>query len=664
MDHQKKRNPAAGGSDSGANSEPNKDNGDAATNSSPHSVAQAKDLGKLGNAALDYAKNGWPVFPCNPLDKRPLTKNGFKDATTDEKTIRAWWKKTQWPNAMIGVPMGMASGIFCVDLDRKKDGADGISSWVALTAANGGEPETRTHITPSTGQHKLFRHQTGIRNIPLDKLAPGIEVKGEGGYIIVPPSINADGKEYSGDDAEIVAAPAWLLDLIFAYLNRADGFDKEIDQDAGKGISHGAGYNFPPANPSKIRAALKVIPSDDYDLWYRVAGAIRRELGDAGYGVFEEWSRKSKKFDVKKCRRKWNDASDISRITAGTIYHLADEYDASWLERFEAEEARAAKSNVNTDDTITAEELMRITFPPVRYIVPGYIVEGLTVLGGKPKTGKSWLAYDVSIAVAVGGMAMGTIQCEQGDVLYLCLEDNRRRVQKRINVVRPYSDRLGGLQRLSIRTRAPRVGEGLSVELEKWRTQAANPRLIIIDVWLKVRPRRKRGEDLYAADYAAAEPLQQYAAQHGLGIVIITHARKSKAEAGDPLEEISGTNGITGAADSVLVLTRDADGSKLYGRGRDMADVETALAFDAGKWKILGTVQEVHISEQRKKIIAALEEAGKPLSPKEISDVTGLKYANVRQLLFKMGRDGEVTSNNGRYSPMIKATTPEQENLL
>jgi RecA-family ATPase len=141
--------------------------------------------------------------------------------------------------------------------------------------------------------------------------------------------------------------------------------------------------------------------------------------------------------------------------------------------------------------------------------VPGYVVEGLTVFGGKPKVGKSWWAYDVCIAVAVGGMAMGAIECEQGDVLYLCLEDNRRRVKNRINVVRPYSDRLGGLERLSIRTRAPRVDEGLLKEIEKWRIKAEKPRLVVIDVWIRVRPRRQRGADLYAADYAAAEPLQR-----------------------------------------------------------------------------------------------------------------------------------------------------------
>src|SRR4029079_17973633 len=130
--------------------------------------------------------------------------------------------------------------------------------------------------------------------------------------------------------------------------------------------------------------------------------------------------------------------------------------------------------------------LLGMDFPALAYVVPGYVVEGLTVLGGKPKLGKSWWAYDIAIAVATGARAMGRVPCEQGDVLYLALEDNWRRVKTRINVVRPLSKKLGGLSRLKAPTIAPRIDTGLIEELEKWRSAAANPRLIIIDVYMKV----------------------------------------------------------------------------------------------------------------------------------------------------------------------------------
>lgn len=229
-----------------------------------------------------------------------------------------------------------------------------------------------------------------------------------------------------------------------------------------------------------------------------------------------------------------------------------------------------ANDNTN-DDSINAETLLGMDFDPLEYVIPGYVVEGLTVLGGKPKLGKSWWAYDASIAVATGGKAMGAVECEQGDVLYLALEDNRRRVKDRLLTLCPARKvQCVSLDRLTVRTIAPRIDSGLMVELDRWRLSCTNARLVIIDVFLKVRPPRKKGEDPYSADYDAVTPLQRYASEHRLAIVLVTHTRKMEAE--DPLESISGTNGVTGAADAVLVLNRDSKGTTLYGRGRDIGN--------------------------------------------------------------------------------------------
>jgi hypothetical protein len=117
-------------------------------------------------AALQYAVDGWPVFPCRQ-DKKPLTINGFKDASTDPDQIRAWWKK--WPSAMIGTPLGRE--IFCVDLDRKENGGDGVASWEELEGEFGRSPNTLTHQTPSTGQH-LFSAHTRISATCLSTRSP------------------------------------------------------------------------------------------------------------------------------------------------------------------------------------------------------------------------------------------------------------------------------------------------------------------------------------------------------------------------------------------------------------------------------------------------------------------------------------------------------------
>ena len=102
----------------------------------------------------------------------------------------------------------------------------------------------------------------------------------------------------------------------------------------------------------------------------------------------------------------------------------------------------------------SAQTLLSAQFEPIEYVVPRYIGEGLTILAGRPKAGKSWLALDVALAVATGGLALGKERCEQGDVLYLALEDNKRRLQKRILQV---SDRDVDLSCLHMCTMSPRL---------------------------------------------------------------------------------------------------------------------------------------------------------------------------------------------------------------
>jgi hypothetical protein len=168
--------------------------------------------------ALDYARRGVPVFPCKP-DKTPHTFNGVKDASTSAIKIRQWWG--QAPHAMIGMAMGKAAGIWALDPDAPKgDGPDGRANWRRLVAENGGCPHTHTNNTPGGGQHLLFKWDESrpMTNRTGNLKGLGIDVRGEGGYIIGPPSVNADGRPYQIDEAldfwNFAPAPAWLYDLI------------------------------------------------------------------------------------------------------------------------------------------------------------------------------------------------------------------------------------------------------------------------------------------------------------------------------------------------------------------------------------------------------------------------------------------------------------------
>jgi hypothetical protein len=173
-------------------------------------------------AALHYAAGNTPVFPVNFADKHPLCPHGLKDATIDEGQIRTWWRI--YPCAMIGVPTGPRSGVWVLDEDVEvtKD-IDGRATMARLEAKHGSLPITLTSITPRGGKHRLFRW-TGINiRSSTAKIGPGIDVRGDGGYFIAPPSVRVDGMSYHWEDATvaIVEAPAWLSELALASSSNA-----------------------------------------------------------------------------------------------------------------------------------------------------------------------------------------------------------------------------------------------------------------------------------------------------------------------------------------------------------------------------------------------------------------------------------------------------------
>lgn len=191
-------------------------------------------------AALEHARRGWPVFPCNPMPDLPSAKKkqakspfvgnkrdanfkkipktgGLYKATTDEKQIRAWWKK--WPKALIAVRTGKASGVFVVDLDPR--GEEVLADVEKrLIDAVGELPPGLRSITQSGGAHYWFNLPDG-EETPRNatKKLEAIDWRGDGGYVIVPPSVMLDGKAYTWavgpGEAEPADAPARLLDLIY-----------------------------------------------------------------------------------------------------------------------------------------------------------------------------------------------------------------------------------------------------------------------------------------------------------------------------------------------------------------------------------------------------------------------------------------------------------------
>jgi hypothetical protein len=161
-------------------------------------------------SALALAQKGMAVFPCRPRDKRPATAHGLKDATHDLAVIRQWWKDE--PACNIGIATGAVSRVFAIDID----GFDAEVELRKLEAEHGALPPTVEALS-ARGRHLYFQ----MPEIPIansaGKIAPGIDVRGNGGYVLAPPSVHPSGKLYSWsvDSAKaFAAAPDWLLDRI------------------------------------------------------------------------------------------------------------------------------------------------------------------------------------------------------------------------------------------------------------------------------------------------------------------------------------------------------------------------------------------------------------------------------------------------------------------
>jgi RecA-family ATPase len=279
--------------------------------------------------------------------------------------------------------------------------------------------------------------------------------------------------------------------------------------------------------------------------------------------------------------------------------------------------------------------------------VPDLIPEGLSIIAGRPKIGKSWLALDLCIAVAAGRACLGEKRPTHGDVLYAALEDNPRRLQRRIDkILSPFGAQWPA--RLTLANNWRRLDKGGVDDLRGWIERASEPRLVVLDTLAGVRP--VKVNQGYTEDYEALAALHRLANEKGIAIPVLHHTRKMEAD--DPLDTVSGTLGLAGCADTVLVLNRTGQGTTLYVRGRDIEEAEHALSFDkhSCRWTILGDAADVRRSTERGAILAVLEEATEPMGPSDIAVAAGMPVNNAKQLLHKMAAASEVEkAGRGQY---------------
>jgi hypothetical protein len=300
-------------------------------------------------------------------------------------------------------------------------------------------------------------------------------------------------------------------------------------------------------------------------------------------------------------------------------------------------------------------------FPPLEYAVPGIIPEGFGLLVSPPKAGKSWLVCGLGLACAIGGLALGRIHVPKRPVLYLALEDGQRRLQSRSRRIMCDEP----IPAIHFVTKAkpgqviPMIAEFLQrhYEAQPYKSlfdERQTSPLIILDTLGKARPPRPPGADMYAWDYAIGSQLKDTIdSAPGASLLVVHHTRK--AESSDFVDSVSGSQGIAGSADFVLVLSRKrhSDEALLSVTGRDIHEAEYALRVDDGVWQLDGAslaeaASTAHTRQEQKDlgddslVILELVNQRPETRAADVAEELGIDQHKARTYLSRLADSGRI----------------------
>lgn len=590
---------------------------------------------------------------CTSIGKHPLTPNGVKDATRSPERIREWWRR--WPFANVGIATGR--GLLVVDIDPRHGGSlEALKASIAL-------PETATVQTGGGGWHLYFKYRKSLYEVrnSTGKLADGIDVRGEGGYVVAPPSNHLEGSYRWTERGTPASAPELLLARLGARPpSAASAVQKKhatqmqlptslppVQQQSAPSApakpplpAQGTPEQAPmPGQPTALERAGGIPEGKRNSTLLRWSGSLRH------WGASEEAIVQALLIMNQACCQ-----TPIGEDEVRAIARSASSYEPA------GEQEMLAMPDPGTRptglyDLKSAINIVNEHLPEPLWAIPGFLPEGVTLLAGKPKMGKSWLALALALDIALGKPALGCLPTIQGEVLYLGLEDSQRRIKDRVLKL------LDGTEapvRLTWAGYWPALQPDGLYDLEVWLQHAPPTRMIVIDTLARVRASGPTGGNVYAEDYAVITPLKRLAETYHVSILLVHHLRKNAAD--DLMDTISGSTGLTGATDCNMVLERERGEktARLHITGRDVEEHTLTLLFNEenARWTINDTGNRPKgSSPDRQAILDLLQQEGRPLGPSEIADMLGMDSDGVRKKLFNMGKVGQVNSvGRGLYT--------------
>jgi hypothetical protein len=302
--------------------------------------------------------------------------------------------------------------------------------------------------------------------------------------------------------------------------------------------------------------------------------------------------------------------------------------------------------------TMSLGEMMAyaVSQPEPKWIVPGYIPEGLTVLAGNSKIGKSYMCLDIAAAVASGASCLAAPVCELGDVLYVAAEDRVDRILARLTSWNPDKSTwpLAHLKFLSSPMLRP-----ASEQSAEWAETAANPRLLILDTLARTIPDTDSRKGPYDREVERMSKVQDFASKYGIGVLVVTHTNQAKVEEGqDWMLRVSGTTGIIGTADTTMLLDaqRGSPDGMLHVTGRDIQDRSDVLRRVGEWWQVFDGASIGALGDRSVQIMDWACSQPAPVGPQDVSTALDIPVATINTYLGRLVRSGKLQRyGRGKY---------------
>lgn len=510
----------------------------------------------------------WAVFPLN--GKKPFPgSHGFKDATTDPAEVVRLWK--EHPGANIGIATGEISNLFILDKDEHPErGESGSETLRELEKKLGKLPETVTVLTGGGGEQMYFRYPKGsgitIGEGEKSGLGVGLDFRGEGGYAVAPGSIHPEtGRMYEWEssadphDMELAELPeAWVR-----YIQSRKGSGTQKSQ-----------VELPEASPAFTLP--DTIPEGERNgTLFRYAASLRARNVPAKKMLDE-----LKAANYKHCPVPLSDR-EIEAIYNSVMRYPGGTAAEDMTMETSGEELPEGENLLENLTVFDAKSLMQKEFPEIYYPVEGLIPVGHTVMAAPPKTGKSWMCLQMGASIARGENFL-CFHTKRSKVLYFALEDSEQFMQDRLKKVFTSPDQVPEDLHIVLGHGVRKLNKGFLKQLDAYLEMLPGVRVVIVDTLRFIRHSPARNVSPYDHDYAIGNALKKYADARGIALVTITHTTKAKFS-DDDLLNISGTNGLTGAADALIVISKEQRSQRqamLFVDGRRVQQSRHQIIFD------------------------------------------------------------------------------------